>query len=62
MSFKTNFWTDCFDSMIFPKAIDQPILEEDFRNPYSNTVKNIFFIYSLESFLYSRLNWAARDK
>lgn len=47
--------------MKFPKGIDEPIREEEFKNPFSKTVKAIFYLYSLESYLYGRLNWAARS-
>lgn len=48
--------------MSFPDDINEPISDSEFRNPFSRTVKAIFYLYSLESYLYGRLNWAARSK
>ena len=51
-----------FESIDLPGDIDKPIKENDFKEPYGKTNKAVFFLYSLESFLYKRLNWAARTK
>ena len=46
----------------FPEDVGQPIKDNEFHDPKSKTVLAIFYLYSLESFLYGRLNWAARSR
>jgi len=48
--------------MPFPDNIHEPIPDEEFKDPLSRTVKAVFYLYSEESYLYGRLNWAARSK
>lgn len=45
-----------------PEEVDLPIPDREFKNPKSKTIKSIFYLYSLDSFLYGRLNWAARSR
>lgn len=59
---KVQVWEEIFKHMEFPPNRDETIPDEEFKDPYSRTVKAIFYLYSLESYLYGRLNWAARTK
>lgn len=62
MAVKQQTWEAMFATMDLPNNITDPINEKDFKDPYSKTIKAIFFLYSLECFLYRKLNWAARSK
>lgn len=42
--------------MALPEDLDRRIEENDFKDPKSLTVKSIFKLYSLETFLYWKLN------
>lgn len=60
---KIQIWNDIFNNLNIPeKDNDQPISERQFKNPYSYTVISTFYLYSLDEYLYRRLNWAARTK
>lgn len=59
---KEQTWEARFAGMDFPDNILDPIHENEFKDPYGKTNKAIFLLYSLESFLYRRLNWSARTK
>jgi len=48
--------------MDLPDDTENPIPEKEFKDPKSKTIKAIFYLYSLDSYLYGRLNWAARSK
>lgn len=59
---KMQVWEEIFKHLEFPGNTAEAIPEEEFKDPYSKTVKAIFYLYSLESYLYGRLNWAARTR
>lgn len=60
---KQFIWRKLFAHMNMDEdKMELPITDEEFKNPYCPTVKSIFFLYSLESFIYKQLNYAARTK
>lgn len=62
MAVALQAWAARFAGMDLPDDIDKPITENEFKDPFGKTNKAIFYLYSLESYLYRRLNWAARTK
>jgi len=62
MALREQTWEALFANFELPKDTDQPIKEREFNDPQGKTIKAIFYLYSLETFLYRRLNWAARSK
>ena len=55
-------WNHIFHKLGRAPDEDKPIKDEEFKNPYSYTVKNTLYLYSLDMYLYGCLNWAARSK
>lgn len=58
---KLDSWETRFNIMKFPEDELKPIEDNDFKDPYSRTNKCIFKLYSLETFLYWKLNKCARE-
>ena len=48
--------------MALPEDLDRRIEDNDFKDPKSLTNKSIFKLYSLETFLYWKLNQCARGQ
>lgn len=48
--------------MNLPDDQDRPLEDNDFKNPYSRTNRAVFKLYSLETFLYWKLNKCAREQ
>lgn len=55
-------WNARFKIVPFPEDEDSPIRESEFMDPYSCTNRSIFYLYSLRSFIHSRLNLYCRDR
>lgn len=62
MSYQQQGWEACFAELGLLNDLDTPIQDHEFKDPFGRTNKAIYKLYSRESFLYRRLNWAARNK
>lgn len=62
MAIKGQTWEVRFQNMILPEDLDRPLEDKDFKDPYSPTNKSVFKLYSLETFLYWKLNKCAREQ
>lgn len=61
MAQKEQGWEVRFEYLQMPDS-DEPLEDNDFKDPYGMTNKAIFKLYSLQTFLYWKLNRCARNK
>ena len=62
IAIKGQTWDVRFNVMALPEDQDRPLEDNDFKDPRSKTNKSIFKLYSLETFLYWKLNQCARGR
>ena len=63
MANKGQMWEMRFKyEMTLPDDLDRELTDNDFKDPMSRTNKSIFKLYSLETYIYWKLNKSAREK
>lgn len=62
MANKTKMWKVRFEfELTLPEDRDSELTDNDFKNPSSETNMSVFKLYSLETFIYWKLNASARN-